>query len=155
MSGNTLKNTIPKGEALPCPFCGNSKLDLEEGGVDYHDDDHYESWIVVCKCGVKSPHEFYSQEQAIAFWNKRAPVYLVTLDRNMDGIDLLGVFSSPENARKKVLERWNQLPERDTSTCIEAFPFALDEDEGLFTDQHDKSIHAFKYTGKIRDNLGE
>lgn len=59
--------------ALPCPFCGNSELDLEEGGVDYHDDDHYESWIVVCKCGVKSPHEFYSQEQAIAFWNKRAP----------------------------------------------------------------------------------
>lgn len=147
---------IPKGKALPCPFCGNSELALEEGGVDYHDDDHNESWIVLCKCGVKSPHKFYSQEQAIAFWNKRAPVYLVTLDSGMmNGTELLGVFSSPKNAREKVLERWNQLPEWDKSTCIEAFPFALDEDEGLSAYRYDKSIHAFKYTGKINDNLGE
>ncbi len=135
----------------PCPFCGSHKIDFLEQGFD-GDDNNYQ--ILCDGCGTTTGG-YATKEKAIAFWNTRAPVYLVTLDSGMmDGTELLGVFSSPKKARGKVLERWNQLPEWDKNTCIEAFPFALDEDKGLYTDQYNKSIHAFKYTGKINDNLG-
>jgi hypothetical protein len=72
-----------------------------------------------------------------------------------DGTELLGVFSSPKNAREKVLERWNQSPEWDKNTCIEAFPFVLDQDEGLYNASPEKSIFASKYTNQIIDSLGD
>jgi Lar family restriction alleviation protein len=136
----------------PCPFCGSTKIDFVTQGLE---GDEYHIQALCDGCGTTTGG-YATKDDAIAFWNKRAPVYLVTLDSGMmDGIELLGVFSSPKNAREKVLERWNQLPEWDKKTSIEAFPFGLDQDEGLYNANPEKSIFAFKYTNQIRDRLGD
>ena len=55
----------------PCPFCGTSPEDHDEGSpilyVDFQDD----AWFVKCSnCGAKGPRAAI-EEEAIERWNRR------------------------------------------------------------------------------------
>lgn len=53
--------------ALPCPFCGNTKIDFIEAGFD-GDPNNYQ--ILCDGCGTTTGG-YATKEDAIAFWNTR------------------------------------------------------------------------------------
>jgi Lar family restriction alleviation protein len=139
---------------LPCPFCGS--LDLDFIGNEIEGDDHH--WSILCNCSITTGG-YKTKEQAIAFWNKRAPVFVVSEDSDMmEGDKILGIFSSAANARAKVLERFAEINPRDTRTSIEAFENELNAEFGAQYDNNGrlgKWMVASCYRKNVIDKLGD
>jgi Lar family restriction alleviation protein len=52
---------------LPCPFCGSLKIDFIKQEIDGHD----YNWQILCDGCSITTGGYKTEEDAIAFWNKR------------------------------------------------------------------------------------
>lgn len=134
----------------PCPFCGSSEIDIESVEIEGYDLGYQAS---CSQCSVMGS-TYATKEDAIAVWNTRAPVFVVTEDSGMmDGDQILGIFSSAANARNRVLERFAEIDPSDRRTTIEAFANELDGGFGQAA-WSERSMTASRYSQEIHDNLG-
>jgi Lar family restriction alleviation protein len=59
---------------LPCPFCGNDKIEVYDG-VDYF-------WLVCIECGIETDGA-ETRAKAIAAWNTRQQAQQTAYERNV------------------------------------------------------------------------
>ncbi len=65
MSSKTIE---AKDYFLPCPFCGDSELEIIES--EFEDDQDDEGLTVYCDCGAQGPAA-RTEDEAILKWNSR------------------------------------------------------------------------------------
>jgi Lar family restriction alleviation protein len=65
MSGKSIKD---QDYFLPCPFCGDSELEIIES--EFEDNQEGEGLTVYCDCGAQGPAS-KTEDEAILKWNSR------------------------------------------------------------------------------------
>ena len=63
MSGKRIED---QGYFLPCPFCGESELEIIES--EFEDDQDGEGLTVYCDCGAQGPAA-RTEDEALLKWN--------------------------------------------------------------------------------------
>ena len=85
--------------ARPCPFCGCQDVELSEQAFD---GDPYNYQILCEGCGTTTGG-YATKDEAIAFWNTRAPVFAVKTE-DFDSKSTWAIMSDKEEAQEYALE---------------------------------------------------